>query len=224
MQFVNCIGIAAFLALSSGITEAMPITFEFSGVINAVYDPDRYGDNIEVGDTYSATFTIDSAAPNQDHSNPNGGLYFPISATLSVGQVVFAGVQSDRQGLHVQAQASPALISLWSECSSSPDVGFLILGGTLRDWTGTALSSPAIPLPGSAPPLSAFQQAYFEGTDPLTKRVQFRGTVTSFEVTPEPSALSLMLLGSAALRTGRKISAPEDDGGRGDMRVVTENV
>jgi hypothetical protein len=196
-------GLLASLILWGSVAEGVPITFQFSGVIDAVYDPTRYGDAIMVGDAYSAAFIIDSTTPNQDQYNQHGGLYLPLSATLTVGQVTFAGVQNDRQGLRVQAQTSPAAMSLWSECSSSPDVGLLVLGGTFVDWTGGAPSSPAIPLPGTAPALSAFQDVYFDGTDSLTKLVQFHGTVTSLEVTPEPGTLTLMLFGITCVWTRR---------------------
>ena len=198
----------AVLVLSAGWAQAAPITYQFSGTIDSVMDPDRFGENIKAGDRFVARFIFDSAAPNLYTTNPYGGLYMPLSSTVTVGRVTFTGLpdtgqhpQGDYpQCLHLQAQSGPSSISLGAESASSPDVGRMSVAGRLVDWTGVALTSASLPLPGTAPGLGAFQQCDFYGSDPSTKSMEFTGTIASFQITPEPATLGLVSLTALAWR------------------------
>lgn len=199
MKLLPRIGLLAFFILLADVIQASPITVRFSGVIDAVSDPGGiYANDIRDGDGYTATFIFDPTTPDGLPNDSRRGFYRALSSTIVVGLVTFTGT-ADENRLLITDDPSWDWLILGCRATSSPDIGFANLEATFIDRTATVFSSDALPLPAAAPPLSAFQQVSFKGGSEGNAS-KFAGTIDSFEISPEPSTLCLLLLGIAMAR------------------------
>jgi len=198
-RFIMTAAVGAVVSLVAGVAQAELITFKFSGVIDSVADPAGiYENRIQNGSPYAATFVFDSATPDGLPTDSQRGFYRALSSTIVVGLVTFTGTDDD-DGLGITDDPSWDWLALGCRATSSPDIGFASLEATFIDRTATVFSSDALPLPSTAPPLNAFQQVLFKGVS-WANGSKFAGMITTFEVTPEPGTLWLLLLGVALAR------------------------
>lgn len=183
------------LCLAGSAAQAATITLRWTGVVNGVYDPvGVFGGKIQNGDRCVADFAFDAAAPDLIPDDARRGAYRGLSATIQLGSVAFTGLD-DATDLLIVNDASGDALTLSCQVAGSPDIGLAYLEARLMDWGALAFAGDALILPGTLPPLSAFQEVFFRGSGPggMSK---FAGSIDSLEITPESSALWPLLLGA----------------------------
>lgn len=176
---------------------AVPITFEYEGVVTNVNDDGSYLDgSIVVGTTFSGTYTFESTTP----IDPQSGDYaFPPSPevvmTLDMGDY---NLVEPLSSIRVTDGATD-----WYEVYSSR---FMLAGlsaiMTLEfiDYGGSLLTNNALPL---SPPDIGLADARWFMLDLGMKDVYVQGDVLS--ITPEPQTAGLLLLGGLlAAHIGKK--------------------
>ncbi len=184
---------------------AVPITFEFSGIVNSVSDPghDLYL-LVAAGNTFSGAYTFESTAPELYP----GSYYYvsPVGSTaLTVGSLqIEAGATrigvtdattppySDK---YTVSAASDSIIATGVQIVEFFPINFYYPGNAFL----TSSDLPLVP-----PPLPFTDWSFWiQGRGPSGQLFTIRGTVDT--LTPEPGAISLLLLGALGVRRRRHI-------------------
>lgn len=165
-------------------TQAAVIQYEFSGKVATVDDLGPLHGLVQVGDSYTARFVLNTATPDEYPEDPNLGGY-----PGALGSLVMDHISLSANG-RVDVGNWPLLDSVGFS-SSDPGVMFYI---TLKDPTATALTSDAIP--ASFLPFAGFPESSLSVFwEPSPSK--FSGSIDAVSITPipEPSALRLIVLG-----------------------------
>jgi hypothetical protein len=209
---------------------AASVTFEFSGVVTEVFDPEYFpGDagwidaSVGVGTPLTGSYTFDSAATDLDPNASIGRFHFPAPATMEirVGNYTFrsGGVSSDRLAIIVEDGAAfdgytagaIEMEGFGPFPGGATSVGPFLVGRWLLRGPTTQLSSAELPL--APPPLSGWTgnrvEVFLEGQDRI---FTIAGAVTS--IVPEPgtggltgAALALLAVLKRASDRSRKRAA-----------------
>jgi len=190
--------IACGVLIAATVASADPVTFQFTGTVTQVIDDD-FSTNIKPQDTFQGSFTFDSNTSSSS-STPTGAGYDdfinPHGMTVDVGPHNFS-ISNDALSIGIQNGAAD-LFSVFAENFISPGLIFHI---TLRDPSGAALSSVALPL--SPPDLSAFSQRDFflREVDVSGNQTDVQGRIDSLtacpscgSVVPEPAGIWLIAI------------------------------
>jgi len=191
--------VTVLLTGATSRANAYPVTFEFSGTINSIGDPDGLLDgSIVVGSPFAGTFTFESTMTDDLPGDAHRGLYTspaPPSSimSVSVGDYHFIGPSRE---LHVENWDKDSLVMRSYDFASE---GFAITNMRVffLDLQGTAMASDALPL--APPALAPFEVRDFSisGNAGGTPRFSFGGNVTV--LTPEPVSLTPFALGALVL-------------------------
>ncbi|MBV9891289.1 MAG: hypothetical protein JO090_10450 [Rhizobacter sp.] len=212
------LGLALGLAFGMSPDEARggPVTFAYAGTISQVpvLDPDSpFPLPVDLGTPYTGTYTFDDGAVNQIAGDPTSGSYFSPLGTLKLN---LAGLSFVFTGISIGVIDSPGFdfySVIFSE-NPSPDIPTGIqLSLSLADYTGTALSSNA--LPALPPSLSSFDttNAFFFTDTIGGNQVEVGGSLDALAV-PEPPAPLVPVIAAAlaaswlARRRARALAAP----------------
>jgi hypothetical protein len=196
------LAVAALLGAPSPAAAA-PIQWVVTGTVTSITPVGSGITSVQVGDTYTLTVTIDSAAPDQFPSDPNTSRYIPSAISLTIGSGYTANVSiSFVQGIEMGQSGSLGLRILEfvvfhpSEFAAFPDLdGFAFAGARLvrlEDDQGVAVPDALI-LPTD---VSHFERTQFSMS--FAGR-SIGGVVTSLSVVPEPHLAGLLLAGAAVL-------------------------
>jgi len=183
---------------------AVPITFEFGGVVDSVSDPHSvlHGE-ITPESSFSGSFTFDSTPPDSEPDDPELGLYESSSATshVQIGSLLITAPTGAPHTITVFDGPSDRL-SMSNNGYEAGGFQILELGVSPLDRSATVFSSDA--LPTTAPEPVAFDLARFHLAAGPSAFEDFDvlGTVTYF--TPEPGALVLFVTAMALVLFRRK--------------------
>lgn len=208
------VAVAGLFACGSSVASASPITFSFTGEVtqDPLLDPaDPFGGTITLGAALTGSYTFESTTADSDPSI-NGGSYTSVGGTLSVSIGGTALLAADLLNVGLGNNFSGSdFYTVSSRNTSGPDPFDVTL--TLQDLQGTVFSDAL--LSSDAPPFAAFEltslllMGTFGGN-----QVEIGGRLTSLTCTtgcgpagapgsavvPEPSTVSLVSVGLAALR------------------------
>jgi hypothetical protein len=205
--------LGAAMGLGPVSAEAAMITFAFGGQVTSVGDPNGIlGTSIQLGDTWSGTFTFDSQTPDKYPGDPTLGDYVTDGPgmILTVGQVTITPLASAISVLNLswgdRFYMGPAGVTEWS--GLPPGISIVEWGVGLRDPTATAFQCDALPL--IPPPLELFTERFFYVSGGMGGGVVFRAdaSFTWFTLVPEPSSMLLGLFTITLLTTRRRRARP----------------
>jgi hypothetical protein len=199
------IGMVLATLLVAGPAQAALLTYHFGGVITSVTDPTAALDGaVKLGDSFSGSYSLDSATPDTYPQNAVLGRYISAGAhmDLNVGSIV------------VNATGDGLLASVWDDDSNWDGFDFtsapLTVGQVVVDEFGVALTdSTSRAFVSDALPASLDMTAFdgrgfsFNGYKPGGGRFFVDGSVTYF-VAPEPDMLILVSLAVAPLLGRRR--------------------
>jgi PEP-CTERM motif len=194
------------LGLGERVTEAVPVTWEFSGEIAIVTDIDNdLGGAITVGTPFSGSFTFESNTPDGNPSVAVGRYDNPVTAISgSIGASAFTG--SGAFGSQIGINDSPVgdtdIFGLGVQNLIAPDFnGVFSFSLGYAGSSGTLLESDALPLfpadldaTDTAPVLFRWDRV---GDDIL-----IAGELTV--LVPEPGSIALLALGAIAIARRRR--------------------
>jgi hypothetical protein len=193
--------VLCFAALAS-VSQAGPITLQYSGSVTQVPIDDLYGD-IASGAPVQLTYTFESTATDQIPADSTSASYLssgiPFVMTLSLPGHIFTA------DAFVQIGILNALVDQYTvfATTASGDVTIEIF---LQDNSGTVFANDSLPL--AAPQLASFTLKDFHyheiGTNGET---QFDGQLAdgTSVVIPEPSTAVALLTGFGALLLTRSL-------------------
>ncbi|MDH4238221.1 MAG: PEP-CTERM sorting domain-containing protein [Phycisphaerae bacterium] len=208
--------ILSVLMLFNVFVQATPITIEISGVVTSIRDLEDYpyDEIIKIGDTFSGTYTYDSATANSS-SSPSRGSYkhdSPYGFDVSLGGFEFITVESHLGEFNISVYNDHSLqnydrLIIESNLNSPLSTGISVdrIAWSLYDSTHTAISS--INLPTDAPDLHAWGGGTFTifcGGGPNASFAIW-GVVTHAELIPEPATLLLLGVGGLTVLKRRKL-------------------
>lgn len=178
MKFLTSAGLAAFLFLPGGVNQAALITFEFSGVIDSVYEPNNeFGGVVHKGDPFVVRYTFDPLTPDLIPNYEDQARYTGPAASLVLPGVTYVSTA----GLDVTLGGNFTTLFFWTPMSATvPRIFSSFSGMSLSDdhfpvkWTGSTGE-----LLVKAPRSSA----------------ELKGTIV-----PEPTTLALLLVGFLSIR------------------------
>jgi hypothetical protein len=197
------------LTLMAGISEAAPLTFQFTGTVTQINtDPaDPFSGAIGFGTPLSGSYTFDDAAADGAADSKTGsyasaGLPFGLSLDIAgfpvgTSDLVNIGIADDFAGG----------LDQYTVFSSAAN-GAFSLSIILQDFSGIVFSSDALPL--IPPNLAGFLTRDFHLVAEVDgNAVQIDGTIDSLTTTvvPEPSALALAAGGLVVLMAVRRVSS-----------------
>lgn len=194
----------ALSAAFASPTGAVPLTFEFGGVIDFVEPGLPISNQIAAGTPYRAVYQFDPEGVEDIIDLPTSGNYpFGNAGYMSadIGALNFT-----TQDLRVSIGDSP-LLDRYGVGSMTPFVGQSVLWQgmalDLRDATHTAFDSDALPL--TAPDLNDFEfsQLFFL-IQPNRRDPSITGTVTYLNMIPEPSSLASLFAAAAVISLRRR--------------------
>jgi hypothetical protein len=203
-------------------TSAAIVTFSFTGTVD---DYQFFGSDSNLdpfsaippsfGDPFSGTYTFESSTtdtnPNPSTGNyPVTGAPFALSLTLD-GVTLTSGGAGGSLAINIQDSPGFDFYGVLAQ------LGTLSIELRLHDFTGTALSSDA--LPGVAPALAAFAShtVFADNSSDLEGGYQLMGGLTALSCTtgcvsggtvPEPGTLDLIALAVCSLFVARCCAAP----------------
>lgn len=167
-------GMGMIVLLVVGQAQAQLLTFEFSGVINWVYEPNGdFGGAVQAGDPFVVRYTFDALTPDLLPANPKQGWYEGPTASLVLPGITYVSTS----GLDVYPAPSPTtVLTFWTPMGDQPRI--------FASFSGVPLSGDQLPIGwrGSAGHLVVKAAGTSGG--------QILGTIV-----PEPSVLVLMLMG-----------------------------
>ncbi|MCB9849789.1 MAG: hypothetical protein H6817_03710 [Phycisphaerales bacterium] len=188
--------VAAILILTAITTPAAGtvLTIEFDGVIDFVEDTLPFSDTIGIGTPFEGSYSYDSDTPDNFPNDPTAGGYsFPNSSmSFKIGDLAFSTPDLRMTIWDI------SLFDVYEVSNSSPfsahGVDWGLARITLRDDTGTALASDALPV--NAPDLEDFDFARALLLRRIDQRESsIKGTVTSIRLVPEPGTLTFLATG-----------------------------
>lgn len=193
--------LSAAFAPSAG---AVPLTFEFGGVIDFVEQGLPISSQIAVGTPYGAVYQFDPEGVKDVVDLPTlGGYQFGSAGFMTVDIGALTVSVSD---LTILIENS-TLLDLYQVGNGSP---FIAHGATwlemeldLRDLTLTALDSDALPL--TAPDLDDFQFSQRFAMRQVDHRFpSVTGTVTYLNMIPEPSSMTTLFAAAVMISLRRR--------------------
>lgn len=193
--------LAAFLLMPAALVHAIPMAYEFTGVVDTVNDPSGLLDgSVQPGTAFSGRFTFDSSAEDSISSPLLGEYTGPsFSMTLTVGSYSwFSGPGNG--DVDIQNDAHGDGFSLGTE-PFPVDVNIQVfMGCRLYERTGDVFLSDALPVDPF--PLSSFQGGFgVKGYDVLVPSLfDFGGQLSSFTIVPEPTVVLLIALALGILQ------------------------
>jgi hypothetical protein len=178
MKFLTSVGVVAFLILSGGVTQAAPITFEFPGFIDSVYEPNNeFGGMVHVGDLFIVRYSFDTLTPDLLPDDQNG-LYQGTAASLVLPDVTY---DASTAGLDVILSSNVPTLFFWTPMSAT-------VPRIYTSFTGMPLSSHRFPTEWTgATGLLHVKSVGSSG--------ELKGTIA-----PEPATLMLILIGLFSIR------------------------
>jgi len=194
-------------------------TFAFEGVVEEVIDWGYivYPHLVAPGDTLSGTCTLDLTVPDTEWPTYDWAAgYFGavVGVEGQVGDLPFSLETPTTSVVRTRNDAPPidwTYPGPYDEYGQGADVlalgHSLVFGMTLKDYSGTAMSSEAIP--AVMPPLEAFQakpggDANHPPPFSLWGVFKIQGYLTSIQTIPEPSTLVSLSIGGFALLAQRR--------------------
>jgi hypothetical protein len=182
MRFLTGAGLLAFLILSGSVTHAALITFEFSGIIDSVYEPNNeFGGGVHAGDPFVVEYTFNTLAPDLLPADPNEGLYEGPTASLVLPGLTYVSTA----GLDVHFGSFSTSLMFWTPQDALYQVH--------ASFSGVSLSGDQLPIGWTA-------STGFLGVKTAGSAGMLAGTII-----PEPTVLAMILVGLfwAARRSGR---------------------
>jgi hypothetical protein len=184
MRISTHISFVGLFLLSGGITQAVPITYEFTGTVDSVYEPSNdFGGAVHVGDPFVVKYTFDTSTPDLLPDNPDQGWYEGPTASLELPSVTYVSTS----GLYVYPTPSPTtVLTFWTPMNDDQPRIF-------ANFSGVTLSGDQLPIGwvGSIGYLTVKAAGNSTG--------QFSGTII-----PEPSVLALILAGLSSITRRRR--------------------
>lgn len=202
------------LLLFNVFVQATPITIEISGVVTSIRDLEDYpyDEIINIGDTFSGTYTYDSATGDSSSSNTMGSYKHdsPYGFDVSLGGFEFTTVESHLGEFSIRVYNDHSLqtydrLIIASNLNSPLSTGISVdrISWDLYDATHTAISS--INLPTDAPDIDAWGNTFTIGCGGgPNASFAIWGEVTHAELIPEPATLPLLVLGVMLMRMKRR--------------------
>ena len=202
------IGISILAATLLGIVclsaKADLITIAISGQVTTVNDQyNHFGNNIQIGDTITGTYTYDSTILDSELS-PESGLYYNTGNLCGISLNV-SGFNFKTDPTNVDFLVSAGNYALGGDSyallsyHNSPLIDTTqvqYINWQLDDSTGTALSSDILPL--TAPDLSKWNyNSLFITTD---RNFTVIAIITSATLIPEPTIILFIFLGVALIK------------------------
>ena len=214
---------AAILGLFSCVARATLVPIAITGEVTYVDDDDGLlGGDINVGDIITGVYIYDSSTPDSDPGG-NGGSYRhyspPAGITLTVGGLVFMTDPDDVYFIvRIANDMPPGIVGsglsdgygLRSEHNlplPDPDGALVtLIRLSLFDRSFSALSSDA--LPTTAPVLDDWEKwdenIVITGGHPRGPRFEIKGDLTSAVLIPEPTTISLFIIGALTVLRKRR--------------------
>jgi len=191
------------LIVSTGVSRAAPLAFQFSGTVIQVPIDDLYGD-IVTGGLISGSFTFDSATADLIPGDPAIGSYTssgaPFGMSVTIGSHVFSAQDSLNIGVFNAFVDQYTVLALGAG-------GSLTLELFLQDDSGTVFSGDGLPL--ALAPLPSFTVRDFHLHE-IAAGGEFQAdgqltSITSAAPVPEPAAAILVLTGVGLLSVVTKL-------------------
>lgn len=191
--------LVAFLSIASPAAAAT-IQWVVTGTVTGISPVGSGITSVQIGDTYTLTVTIDSAAPDQFPSDPNTSRYIPSAVSVTMGSGYAASVSIPFvEGIEMGVSGAGGILEFVvfhpNQLSAFPALdGFAFDGARLvrlEDDQGIAVPD-TLDLPTDLSPFERTQFSFgFGGTS-------IGGVITSATLVPEPS-IALLLTGTCAL-------------------------
>jgi hypothetical protein len=211
------IGVMGVLLCCEGLLQAEPVTIQITGQITQIRNTETYPyqNTIHIGDTFTGTYTYNSAATNSS-SQSGLGIYVqnaPYGFNISMGGFEFKTTANHvgQFGISIFNDYSLQTYDRYiidSEQNVPLSTGLSVnsIIWDVSDNTHTAISS--IALTSSAPVMSNWPNNTFSigcgGPPNGNSTLAIWGTVTQATLVPEPCTLLLLGLGAAAIAARRK--------------------
>lgn len=195
------LGLGLALSLAAADAGAGPVTFAYAGTITgaSALDPaSPFPDPVDFGTPFNGTYTFDGSATNEI-ADPTSGSYASPLGTLTLN---LAGLSFTFTGISIGVVNSPGFDFydvIFAENPTADNPTGIQLSLALTDFTGTALSSNALPL--VPPSLSLFDttNAFFF-TDTIDgNQVEVAGSLDALDALaiPEPPAPIVPVIAAA---------------------------
>jgi len=197
--------ITLFLAICFWVdynqVQAAHITVEFEGSVTSISGT-GIPESIQVGDTFTGTYTYNSLTTDSDAS-PYLGMYehdAPYGVCMSIGEYELKTATSHVGGFRISINNDDPQLNIWDfytiesdEIVPVPSVDFDVdyIYWSLGDITHTAIDSDILPI--TAPALEDWNYNSFRIVG-INNSFTIRGEVTE-AVIPEPLTVTLMALG-----------------------------
>jgi len=171
---------------------AVPLTFQFAGVIDLVEESLPFSDQVAVGMPYTGIYQFDPEGVENSSGLPTRGLYQFGNAGLISVNIGSANFMATDLSISV---LNSTLFDLYQVGSATSFLAESVLwqgmGLDLQDLTHMAFDSVDLPL--SAPDLDDFQLSrQFYLRQPSHRFPSITGTVDTLTMIPEPSSLATL--------------------------------
>jgi len=175
-------GMGMIVLLVVGQAQAQLLTFEFSGTIESVYEPNGdFGGAVQVGDPFTVRYTFDTAAPDLLPADPDTGWYAGPEASLLLPNVT----HTTTSGLEVRRRS----------------LLFNTPSGDLRYLATFVMPNPEFLSDAFPLGMPTFQSQYLD-IYAFPGPGKAHGTIASVVLVPEPASLLLTVL--SLLAVGRR--------------------
>ncbi len=192
--------LSAAVASSAG---AVPITYVTQGVVDFVHFAAVTG--VAVGDSFTATFTVETSTPGQIGGNANIDTYLDSVTSVSFSIGAYTGGTGAAWDIRVQDAGSFDQFRMAAGQQSGGNAG-PIGGGPFGDFSlvldggsGAGVVSGALAVPTDVTLFSSTEFSFNAGT--------VAGHITSIQLVPEPSIAALLAAGVLALALRRRAAA-----------------
>jgi len=188
-RFISGVLITALSAAFAPPTGAVPLTFEFGGVIDFVEDGLPISEQIAVGTPYAGIYQFDPEGVVNASDLPTLGAYEFGSAGFMIVSIESLTLRTSNLSAAIE---NSTLLDRYVVFNGSPFVAHSVswqgMALDLRDLTHTAFESTELPL--TAPDLNDFQFSRLFSLRQVDHRFpSITGTVDTLTMIPEPSSL-----------------------------------